>query len=175
MTKKKPTIHEAFGFDDSDKLLTNTAPILDALAGARMKQARMFLMMSQADLGDIIGLSQSAVGDIEIRGNLRTKAVTMKTFMTAFGADLTKWILWNEGAAEWAVKMSAAYKQFWKIKNGTKGNRVPFYERDTVQALEFKKNKLMSQLEYETKRTSLANKVQDLEKQISNTKGGRKV
>lgn len=160
MTPPKTSLHEDFGFKDTEKLFMNTAPILNQDAGNRLKWARMSKLLTQRQLGEILGLSQDTVSTLETKGSVGLRPITMKMFVDTFGVEMCKWILWGHRNQAFESQTHMAWKKYWAAKHKPKGNRIPFYARDTEQSMTFKKNTLKAELE-------------ELETQIRNKRGGK--
>lgn len=146
MTPQKHSLHEDFGFSDTEKLFLNTAPLLTVEAGSRLKWARMSKLLTQKQLGQILGVSQEVVSSLETRGSM-TRAITMKLFIDTFGVGMTKWVLWGHRNSAFESQTHSAWKKYWAAKHKPKGNRTPYYARETEQSMTFKKNALRAELE----------------------------
>lgn len=94
----------------------HSAPIFLEDAGSRMKRIRMKLLFDQAQLGELLGISQQQISKLE-SGHLSHPPFTMGRFRAVFGihadfillgSDKPSW--WYEGSDK------AIHKTYWETK-----------------------------------------------------------
>lgn len=97
---------------DKESKDAHVSPIFDKLKGERMRLVRMRQLWEQAELAEMLGLSQKQVSKIE-QGKLNHVDITMEKFKTVFG-NWHKYILY--GTYMGSISPGEIHKRFWETR-----------------------------------------------------------
>jgi transcriptional regulator with XRE-family HTH domain len=102
-----------------EMLFTRLTPLFSPEMGNRLMWARMKARLSQAELGQFLGVSQSVISDIE-RGKSRVSEFTFSRFKAVMGDRSTAFVM--TGAYADAFPCSEIRKTYWDVRQK---KRVP--------------------------------------------------
>lgn len=142
--KKKITY--GFSFEQLKDLLAICTPMFTPEMGQRMSTMRMHLKLDQKQLGDLLGVSRSVISHIE-RGDKTRHVFSASKLIDVFGIKASSYIFFKMFEDSYLENTKNIHTEYWKTKHKAKGNRIPWYERDTAPVLEMKKNTLKAEIE----------------------------
>lgn len=117
-----PYAREAVVRADIDTLVS---PIFDTARGKKLALARMKLLMTQAELGEKLGVGQRTISRIEAGGHLFTcPAITLAALKTALEPEGWRFVMFYEGQFHsTAYDPGRIHELYWKPRRKKQGNR----------------------------------------------------
>lgn len=106
----------------SPRFMTVTTVIFTPEMAPRFKNARMFKGLSQAEIAEMLFITQSQVSDFELGRSFVSPRFTLARFMTVMG-ETAEYVLFGSNREKY--ERGAVRVSYWRHRNRNKGKRRP--------------------------------------------------
>ncbi len=104
-----------------DRISQITSPLFTPESGDRMRLVRQKMLLDQAELGDLLGISQQQVSKVE-QGKISQVTFTLARFKAVFGKFYTFILFGTQVSSD---NWSQVRRQYWDVRLRVRRNREP--------------------------------------------------